>query len=58
MVRSQRRAINAPVRKSKLIQVERTKKKGRKRLTIKKAIESMTLDKMEQRIRILVANPN
>ena len=53
----QRRVINAPVRKSELIQVERTKKgRGRPKITlieverdmlVKKATKSMTLDIIE-----------
>jgi hypothetical protein len=65
----QRRAINAPVRKSELIQVEGTKKgRGRPKITlievvkndmlIKKVTESMTSDRIEWRKRIHVADPD
>jgi hypothetical protein len=53
----QRRVINAPVRKSELIQVERTRKgRGRPKITlieverdmlVKKETKSMTLDIIE-----------
>ena len=65
-----RREINEPVRKSKLIQVEGTKKgKRRPKITLIEVIKkndmsirevtwSMTSDRIEWRKRIYVASPN
>ena len=64
----QRRVINAPVRKSELIQVEGMKKgRGRpkiilvqvikKDMTIKEVTKSMTIDRVEWRNRIHMADP-